>query len=185
MRKMFRGFPCKGEKRLVQRKPTVSSRIMRPPSPLLCLASALQTCYYSPTLTCPERQVILVSVFNQCTFIGHAGSDAKLLTTSAGRPFLKFRLGVSDYSGKDEDTLWLTVLVWSSKQTETLGNLVKKGALVLVAGRLSVRPYVNSEGVEKTEVEVIAQDVQILARPKLTAANGQADKPVSDEAQAG
>jgi single-strand DNA-binding protein len=124
-----------------------------------------------------------VNVFNQCTFIGHAGSDAKLLTTSAGRQFLKFRLGVSDYSGKDEDTLWLTVLVWSSKQTETLGNLVKKGALILVAGRLSVRPYVNSEGQEKTEVEVIAQDVQLLAKPKQPAANGEA-QTASEEAAA-
>lgn len=125
---------------------------------------------------------IQLSVFNQCTFIGHAGSDAKLLTTSAGRPFLKFRLGVSDYSGKDEDTLWLTVLVWSEKHTETLGNLVKKGALLLVTGRLSIRPYVNAEGLEKTEVEVIAQDVQVLARPKQQS-NGLAEK-AADEAQA-
>jgi len=125
---------------------------------------------------------IQLSVFNQCTFIGHAGSDAKLLTTSASRPFLKFRLGVSDYSGKDEDTLWLTVLVWSEKQTETLGNLVKKGALLLVTGRLSIRPYVNAEGLEKTEVEVIAQDVQVLARPKQQS-NGLAEK-AADEAQA-
>src|SRR3954453_1803916 len=115
-------------------------------------------------------------VFNQCTFIGHAGADAKLLTTSSSRQFLKFRLGVSDYSGKDEDTLWLTVLVWDSKQTETLGPLVKKGALLLVTGRLSVRPYVNPEGQEKTEVEVIAQDVQVITRSKQQAANGQALK---------
>jgi single-stranded DNA-binding protein len=47
---------------------------------------------------------------------------------------------VSDYSGKDEDTLWLTVLVWSSKQTETLGNLVKKGALLLVSGSSQSAP---------------------------------------------
>jgi len=44
-----------------------------------------------------------MSVFNQCTFIGHAGADAKLLTTSAGKQFLKFRTGVSDYSKKEED----------------------------------------------------------------------------------
>jgi single-strand DNA-binding protein len=124
-----------------------------------------------------------MNVFNQCTFIGHAGSDAKVLTTSAGRQFLKFRLGVSDYSGKDEDTLWLTVLVWTSKQTETLGNLVKKGGLLLVTGRLSVRQYVNSEGLEKTEVEVIAQDVQVLARPKQPGANGNVET-ASEEAQA-
>ncbi|MBV8893602.1 MAG: single-stranded DNA-binding protein [Acidobacteria bacterium] len=121
-----------------------------------------------------------MSVFNQCTFIGHAGADAKLLTTSTSRQFLKFRLGVSDYSGKEEDTLWLTVLVWSSKQTETLGNLVKKGALVLVSGKLAVHPYVNSEGLEKTDIEVIAQDVQVLARPKQQEANGQA-QAVSEE----
>ena len=125
-----------------------------------------------------------MSVFNQCTFIGHVGADAKLLTTSAGRQFLKFRLGVSDYSKKDEDTLWLTVLVWSSKQTETLGNLVKKGALVLVSGKLSVRPHVNSEGLEKTEVEVIAQDVQVLARPKQHEANGQAQAGSEETATA-
>jgi single-strand DNA-binding protein len=121
-----------------------------------------------------------VNVFNQCTFIGHAGSDAKLLTTSTGRPFLKFRLGVSDYSGKDEDTLWLTVLDWSSKHTETLGPLVKKGALLLVSGKLSIRPYVNPEGLEKTEVEVIAQDVQVLARAKQKLTNSEADKPAED-----
>jgi single-strand DNA-binding protein len=121
-----------------------------------------------------------MSVFNQCTFIGHAGADAKLLTTSAGKPFLKFRLGVSDYSGKDEDTLWLTVLDWSSKHTETLGPLVKKGALLLVSGKLSIRPYVNPEGLEKTEVEVIAQDVQVLARPKQQLTNGQADMPAEE-----
>ena len=115
-----------------------------------------------------------MNVFNQWTFIGHAGADAKLLTTSASRQFLKFRLGVSDYSGRDEDTLWLTVLVWDSRQTETLGPLVKKGALLLVTGRLSVRPYVNPQGQEKSEVEVIAQDVQVIARPKQQAPNGQA-----------
>jgi len=124
--------------------------------------------------------VISLSVFNQCTFIGHAGADAKLLTTDAGKQFLKFRLGVSDYSKKEEDTLWLTVLVWSSKQTETLGNLVKKGALLLVSGRLSVRQYLNSESIKGTEVEVIARDVQVLARPKQHEPNGQA-QTVSEE----
>jgi single-stranded DNA-binding protein len=63
-----------------------------------------------------------------------------------------------------------------------LANLVKKGALLLVTGRLSIRPYVNAEGLEKTEVEVIAQDVQVLARPKQQS-NGLAEK-AADEAQA-
>ena len=107
--------------------------------------------------------------FNQCTFIGHVGADAKLLTTGNGKPFLKFRLAVSDISGKDEATLWLTVLVWNGERAEKLAPFVLKGALVLVTGRVSLRPYTTHEGQEKTELELAAQDLQFIAKPKVAA----------------
>jgi len=77
--------------------------------------------------------------FNQYTFIGHVGADAKLLTTGTEKTFLKFRLAVSDISGKDEATLWLTVLVWNGERAEKLAPFVLKGALVLVTGRILLR----------------------------------------------
>jgi single-strand DNA-binding protein len=115
--------------------------------------------------------------FNQCTFIGHVGADAKLLTTGAGKSFVKFRLAVSDVSGKEEATLWLTVLVWNAERAEKLAPFVHKGALVLVTGRLSLRPYTTQDGQEKTDLELAAQDLQFIARPKSaaeTAATSQA-----------
>ena len=104
--------------------------------------------------------------FNQCTFIGHVGSDAKLLTTGTGKTFAKFRLAVSDISGKEETTLWLTVLIWNAERAEKLAPFVLKGALVLVTGRVSLRPYTTQDGQEKTELELAAQDLQFIARPK-------------------
>ena len=104
--------------------------------------------------------------FNQCTFIGHVGADAKLLTTGNGKPFLKFRLAVSDISGKDEATLWLIVLVWNGERAEKLAPFVVKGALVLVSGRVSLHAYTTHEGQEKTELELAAQDLQFIAKPK-------------------
>ncbi|MBV8475137.1 MAG: single-stranded DNA-binding protein [Acidobacteria bacterium] len=79
--------------------------------------------------------------FNQCTFIGHVGADAKLLTTGTEKSFLKFRLAVSDISGKDEATLWLTILVWNGERAVRLAPFVLKGSLVLVTGRISLHAY--------------------------------------------
>jgi len=104
--------------------------------------------------------------FNQCTFIGHVGADAKLLTTGTEKTFLKFRLAVSDISGKDEATLWLTVLVWNGERAEKLAPFVLKGALVLVSGRISLHAYTTHDGQEKTELELAAQDLQFIAKPK-------------------
>jgi len=105
--------------------------------------------------------------FNQCTFIVHVGADAKLLTTGAEKTFLKFRLAVADISGKDAATLWLTVLVWNGERAEKLAPFMLKGALVLVSGRVSLRPYTTPDGQEKTELELSAQDLQFLAKPKV------------------
>ncbi|MBV9480585.1 MAG: single-stranded DNA-binding protein [Acidobacteria bacterium] len=104
--------------------------------------------------------------FNQCTFIDHVGADAKLLTTGTEKTFLKFRLAVSDISGKDKAVLWLTVLVWNGERAEKLAPFVLKGSLVLVTGRVSLHAYTTHERKEKTELELSAQDLQCIAKPK-------------------
>ena len=94
--------------------------------------------------------------FNQCTFIGHAGSDPKLLTTGKGKSFTRFRLGVSGYQKSEEaaDTLWLTILVWSEGMAKSVVELIKSGSLVLVSGRLSERPYTDKDGKDRTNLEL-------------------------------
>jgi hypothetical protein len=40
---------------------------------------------------------------------------------------------------------------------------------MLVAGRISLRPYTTHEGLEKTELELAAQDLEFIAKAKPTA----------------
>ena len=105
--------------------------------------------------------------FNQCTFIGNAGSDPKLLTTGAGKSFTRFRLAVPGLH-KDEknDTLWLTVLIWQEALAKIATELIATGSLVLVSGRLAERTYTDREGTEKTNLELIADKVELLAKGK-------------------
>src|ERR687884_563733 len=106
--------------------------------------------------------------FNQCTFIGHTGSDPKLLTTGKGKSFTRFRLGVSGYHKHEEaaDTLWLTVLVWSEGMAKVVVDHIKTGSLVLVSGRLSERTYTDTEGRDRTTLEVTAEKVELLGKGK-------------------
>jgi single-strand DNA-binding protein len=60
--------------------------------------------------------------------------------------------------------MWLTVVAWD-KLASRVSEVVKKGSLVLVAGRLSVRSYTDKNNVEKQAVEVTAHTVQALPKP--------------------
>src|ERR687885_48032 len=88
--------------------------------------------------------------FNQCTFIGNAGSEPKLLTTGNGKSFTRFRLAVPGLH-KDEknDTLWLTVLIWQEALAKIATELIATGSPVLVSARLAERTYTDREGTEK------------------------------------
>jgi single-strand DNA-binding protein len=118
--------------------------------------------------------------FNQCTFIGNAGSVPKLLTTGNGRSFTRFRLAVPGLR-KDEknETLWLTVLIWQEALAKIATELIATGSLVLVSGRLAERIYTDRDGAEKRNLELIADKVELLAKGKAA----RATEPTQSEQQ--
>ncbi len=100
--------------------------------------------------------------FNLCTFIGNTGTGAELHTTEDGNSVARFRLAVTtDFKDREAEPMWLTIIAFG-KLAAQVSELVKKGSLVLASGRLSVRSYTDKQGIEKTAVEVIAQNVQVL-----------------------
>ncbi len=102
--------------------------------------------------------------FNLCTFIGNAGADAELRTTEEGTSVVKFRLAVAtDFKKESQDPpLWLTVIAFGKLATQ-VSEIVKKGSLTLVSGRLAVREYTDKNNVLKQSTEVIAQNIQVLS----------------------
>ena len=98
--------------------------------------------------------------FNVCTFTGRVGIDPEQHTSPEGTLVTHFRLAVD--AGRDKETMWLTIVSFK-KLAETVASYVKKGVLVLVSGRLSLRAYTDKQNVEKTAVEILANDVIFLS----------------------
>jgi single-strand DNA-binding protein len=105
-------------------------------------------------------------MLNKIMLIGNLGRDPELNVTSDGTPVTKFSLAVSrNYttsSGeKREETEWFNIVAWR-QLAERCERYLHKGSKVYIEGRLTQRKYTDREGVQRTSVEVIANDMQML-----------------------
>jgi single-strand DNA-binding protein len=107
---------------------------------------------------------------NKIMLIGNVGKDPELQLTSDGTPFTRFSLAVnrsykSSSGEKVEETEWFNIVVWR-QLAEICERYLHKGSKVYIEGRLSQRKYTDREGIQRTSVEVIASDMEMLS-PKL------------------
>jgi single-strand DNA-binding protein len=105
-------------------------------------------------------------MYNRIILIGNLTKDPELRYTPQGTPVASFRIAVnSRYKQADEareDTLFIDVVTFG-KQAETCSQYLGKGKSVLVEGRLQERRW-ESEGQQRSKVEVIAQTVRFLSK---------------------
>ncbi len=100
---------------------------------------------------------------NQCSFIGRLGKDPEMNYTPNAKAVTKFSLAVDQ--GKNQDTLWLTIVCWDTL-AERMNEYLSKGQLVFVQGRLVMRPYVDKNQVKRVAIEIVASTVQMLEKGK-------------------
>src|SRR6266699_4720149 len=98
--------------------------------------------------------------------IGNLGRDPEMNVTADGTPFTKFTLAVnrrtkSQSGERQEETEWFNIVAWR-QLAETCNNYLHKGTKVYIEGRLTQRKYQDREGVQRTSVEVVANDMEIL-----------------------
>jgi single-strand DNA-binding protein len=82
-----------------------------------------------------------------------------------------------------EETCFLTVVVWG-KQAEASAQYLDKGSPVMVEGRLQTRDWETKDGQRRNVVEVVAERVQFLGRPKAAgpSSEGEGTEEVAGEA---
>lgn len=105
-------------------------------------------------------------MLNKIMLIGHLGRDPELqMTANQGTPVTKFSLAVSrNYTvrgERKEETEWFNIVTWN-KLAETCEKYLHKGSKVYIEGRLTTRKYTDKEGIQRTIVEVIANEMQML-----------------------
>ncbi|MBC7542081.1 MAG: single-stranded DNA-binding protein [Candidatus Sericytochromatia bacterium] len=101
---------------------------------------------------------------NTIMVIGRVGKDPETRTIASGRTVAKFSIAVRR-PGKDakgqEITDWFSVDLWG-KQAELAGDLIRKGALISVAGACNIDEWTDQAGLRQKMVKIAAESFQLL-----------------------
>ena len=120
--------------------------------------------------------------FNQVILMGNLTRDPELRTTPNGQSVCSFSLALNrSYKGADgnwqEATDYVDVVAWGPLG-ERVSQYLSKGRPCLVNGRLQSRSW-EQEGVKRSKVEVVAQDVTFLGGRNEGGENGGSSAPTS------
>jgi len=125
----------------------------------------------------------MVSV-NRVILAGRLTRDPETRFTPAGTAVTGFSLAVNRrYKVNNEvkeEVSFFDVVVFG-KQGENCAEYLSKGRPVLVEGRLKQRSW-ESDGVKRSKVEVVADNVQFLGSPRAAAAEGAPGSEPAPEA---
>jgi len=104
---------------------------------------------------------------NRITLCGRLTRDPELRTTSTGKDVVEFSIAVNKRikpaEGADAD--FFRVKAWG-QTASYVGEYIGRGRLVSVDGRLESRKYTDKDGNNREIVEIVADNVNALDRPK-------------------
>lgn len=105
-------------------------------------------------------------MINVAVIAGHLTKDVELSKTQNGNSVAKFTVAVNGYNNTTD---FINCVAWN-KLADIVNMYCKKGDLVTVEGRISVRNYENQQGQRIYITEVVASNVQL---PPKNVSNGQ------------
>jgi single-strand DNA-binding protein len=119
--------------------------------------------------------------YAQATILGHLGRDVETKQLPSGKALHEFSVAVTDGSGEKKVTSWYNVKIWGDLIQWKLDEL-KKGALVMVAGRLSIETWEAKDGTKGSKVVVTADafsGVNVFGNRDEVAGDGIVSRPRS------
>ncbi len=127
-------------------------------------------------------------MLNKIMLIGNLGKDPDMTYVQDGTAVAKFSLAVTrrytkGNGEKTEETEWFNVVAWRPL-AETCHKFLHKGNKVYIEGRLTQRKYTDREGIQRTAVDVIANEMEMLTPkaqdPSTTVNNAVDPDPMGD-----
>ena len=101
---------------------------------------------------------------NKVFLIGNLTRDPELTETANNVQICRFSIAVArNYNGSDceRKTDFFNVTAWRGLG-ETVSRYAHKGNKIAVSGSIELRNYEDSQGVKRTAIDIIAQDVEFL-----------------------
>lgn len=112
---------------------------------------------------------------NRVVLIGRLTRDPELRTTTTGKNVVEFSIAVNKRIKPQDgspDADFFRCKAWG-QTADFVANYLTKGRLCAVDGRLEQRRFQGSDGQNREIIEVVAENVQGLDRPREDAGGGQ------------
>jgi len=105
---------------------------------------------------------------NKAILIGRLAADPESRSTQSGQQVTNFRIATNrvwtNQSGeKQEQVEFHSVVAWG-RLADIVSQYLKKGALVMIEGRLQTRSWVGQDNVKRYQTEIVAENVQMGPR---------------------
>lgn len=108
-----------------------------------------------------------MSGINKVILVGHLGKDPEYRHLEDGVAVASFPLATSEIILKDgkrtELTEWHNVVLWRGL-ADIAQQLLNKGKLIYIEGKLKTRSFESREGVKKFTTEIVAENFKLLGR---------------------
>ena len=101
---------------------------------------------------------------NKVFLIGNLTRDPELTETASGVQICRFSIAVTrNYTGSDGErkTDFFNCVAWRGLG-ESVARYAHKGNKVAVSGSIELRNYEDRDGIKRTAVDIVAQDVEFL-----------------------
>lgn len=104
---------------------------------------------------------------NKVVLLGRLAADPELRQTPNGFTVTSFTIAVDrQYSkGSDRQTDWIDIVAWRNT-AEFVCKYFQKGSPIVVEGSIQTRTYEDKSGNKRKAVEVQADSVEFVPRPK-------------------
>jgi len=109
-----------------------------------------------------------MSSYQKTTIIGNLGNDPETRHFDGGSQMTTMSIATTEHwndkqSGeRKEMTEWHRIIL-NGKLSELANKYLKKGAKVLIEGKLRTRKYTATDGVEKYVTEIIGREMKFLS----------------------
>lgn len=101
---------------------------------------------------------------NRVILTGRLVADPEVRYTTKELPVAHFRLAINRrLKNGEQETEFVNCTAWRGL-AKICGEYLKKGKLVAVEGRLQIRKYDGKDGIKRTAVEVIVDNMEMLDR---------------------
>jgi len=124
---------------------------------------------------------------NKIMLIGNLTRDPEMRSTNSGVPVCSFAIAVNrrfKNSEGQQETDFFNVSAWR-QLGELCGRYLQKGRKVCVVGSVQLRNYETQEGVKRTSVDVVADEVEFLNAPQQGGGEAPAHAPRAEAPPAG